>query len=336
MKSTPVESALYFLPLPLMFLSLLIGPSDIIGPADIVVWMQQEILSTPVIGEQKQQLVKTIVLDVRFPRILLAFMVGAALTVSGSALQALFRNPLVSPDILGLSSGAAFGAALALALPFFPLQTSAFILGLAAAGLTYFLAAGKRGVSTVSLILSGIIITGLFTALLTIVQFITDPFKLQTIVHWTMGNLHNASWSKVQSAAMPITGGIIWLFFMRWRLNVIALGDEETRAVGLHPEREKVMILIPATLIASASVAVAGIVGMVGLAVPHMVRLMVGPDNRKNQPLSIAFGGSFLVLVDTVSRTLTSFEIPIGIFTTLIGGPFFIYLLKRHRMIYTE
>jgi iron complex transport system permease protein len=281
-------------------------------------------------------MVEAIILNVRLPRILLAFLVGSALTVSGNSFQALFRNPLVSPDILGLSSGAAFGAAIALISPVLPLQPSAFLFGLLAVGASYFLALTGRGVSTVSLILAGIIISGLFTALLTIVQFLTDPFRLQTIVHWTMGNLHNASWSKVASAALPILFGMLWLFVMRWRLNVIALGDDETRAVGLNPEKEKVLILLPATLTASASVAVAGIIGMVGLAAPHMVRLMTGPDNRKTQPLSIAFGGSFLLLVDDLSRTITSFEIPIGIFTTLIGGPFFIYLLKKSRMLYRE
>jgi iron complex transport system permease protein len=281
-------------------------------------------------------MVEAIILNVRLPRILLAFLVGSALTVSGNSFQALFRNPLVSPDILGLSSGAAFGAAIALISPVLPLQPSAFLFGLLAVGASYFLALTGRGVSTVSLILAGIIISGLFAALLTIVQFLTDPFRLQTIVHWTMGNLHNASWSKVTSAALPILFAMLWLFVMRWRLNVIALGDDETRAVGLNPEKEKVLILLPATLTASASVAVAGIIGMVGLAAPHMVRLMTGPDNRKTQPFSIAFGGSFLLLVDDLSRTITSFEIPIGIFTTLIGGPFFIYLLKKSRMLYRE
>jgi len=233
---------------------------------------------------------------------------------------------------LGLSSGAAFGAAVSLTFVHVPLQLSAFLFGLLAVGASYFLALTRRGVSTVSLILAGIIVSGLFTALLTIVQFLTDPFRLQTIVHWTMGNLHNASWSKVRSAALLIIVAVAWLFVMRWRLNVISLGDEETRAVGLNPEKEKVLILLPATLAASASVAVAGIIGMIGLAVPHMVRMMVGVDNTKTQPVSFVFGGSFLLLVDDVSRSATAFEIPIGIFTTLIGGPFFVYLLKKNRV----
>jgi iron complex transport system permease protein len=330
------ERWFYAFPIPLIVASLFVGPSEQVGVIQILQWMGQRIFPGPSSGPIDVALIEAVLLDIRLPRIILAFLVGAALTVSGNALQALFRNPLVSPDILGLSSGAAFGAALALSLGFLPLQGTAFLLGLVAVGLSYYLALTRRGVAIVSLILAGVIVSGIFTALLTMVQFLTDPFKLQTIVHWTMGNLHTASWAKVRSAVPPILLGSLWLFIIRWRMNVIALGDEETRSVGLNPEREKIMILIPATLIASASVAVAGVIGLVGLAFPHMVRLMVGPDNRRTIPVSFVFGGSFLLLVDDLSRTMASFEIPIGIFTTLIGGPFFIYLLKKNRMGYGE
>jgi iron complex transport system permease protein len=334
MKPSIKEVLVYGAPLPLIVASLFVGPSDIVRAGDLFDWFIKSILH--VRHDQSSEMIEAIAMDVRLPRILLSFLVGSALTVSGISFQALFRNPLVSPDILGLSAGAAFGAALALVFPLLPLQPSAFLFGLLAVGASYFLALTGRGVSTVSLILAGIIISGLFTALLTVVQFLADPFKLQTIVHWTMGNLHNASWSKVTSAVLPILVGMAWLFVMRWRLNVIALGDEETRAVGLNPEREKLMILLPATLAASASVAVAGIIGMVGLAIPHVVRMLMGPDNKKTLPVSIAFGGSFLLLVDDLSRSLMSFEVPIGIFTTLIGGPFFVYLLKTRHMLYRE
>jgi iron complex transport system permease protein len=319
-----------------MIASLLVGPSEQVGVKPVLQWLGDWIFPGFSPGAGDRALVEAVLLDVRLPRILLTFLVGAALTVSGSALQALFRNPLISPDILGLSPGAAFGAALALSLGFLPLQGTAFLMGLAAVALSYFFALTRRGVALVSLILAGVIVSGIFTAFLTLVQFLTDPFKLQTIVHWTMGNLHTASWAKVRSAAVPILCGFVWLYLMRWRMNVIALGDEESRAVGLHPEREKILILIPATLMASASVAVAGVIGLVGLAFPHMVRMMVGPDNRKTVPVSFVFGGSFLLVVDDFSRTLTSFEIPIGLFTTLIGGPFFIYLLKKNRLGYGE
>lgn len=263
---------------------------------------------------------------------LLTFLVGGALAAAGNALQALFRNPLVCPYLLGLSSGGAFGAALALTTSWVPLQPAAFAFGLLAVGSSYFLARTRRRVATVSLILSGVIVSGIFTSLLTVLQFLTDPFKLQTIVHWTMGNLHNATWEKVRSAGPLILVSVACLFLMRWRMNVLSLGDEETRAVGLNPEREKLLLLLPATLAASASVAVAGVIGLAGLMVPHMVRMLIGPDNARSLPASFMFGGSFLLVVDNLSRTLMSFELPVGVFTTLAGGPFFIFLLKRSRL----
>jgi iron complex transport system permease protein len=326
----------FLLPLPILCLSLFIGPAGSIPPSGVMEWLMAKMVSGITPPDRALQMVEEVIVHVRLPRIILAFLVGGALTASGTSLQALVRNPLVAPDILGLSAGAAFGAALALTVTWLPLQLTAFVFGMLSSVITYFLALSRRGVSIIALVLSGIIVSGIFTAMLTVVQILNDPFKLQTIVHWTMGNLHNASWSKVQSAIFPIGASGIALFFMRWRMNVLALGDEETRAIGLNPEREKLLVLVPAVLIASSAVAVAGIIGLVGLAVPHMVRMLVGPDNSRTVPVSFAFGGSFLVLVDDLSRSITSFEVPIGIFTTLIGGPFFIYLLKRARLGFGE
>jgi len=311
---------------------MLVGPADTLEPGKLLSWLAG---SGPG-SVDEEEVIRTIFRDVRLPRIILSFLVGGALASSGNALQALFRNPLVSPYLLGLSSGAAFGAALALATSWLPVQLSAFISGMASVGISFFLARTRKNVSVISLILSGIIVTGIFGSLLTIVQFLTDPFRLQTIVHWTMGNLHNASWAKLRSAAPLILFGTVWLFMLRWRMNVVALGEVETRAVGLNPGREKVLILVPATLVASASVAVSGVIGLVGLVVPHMVRMILGPDNRIGVPACFVFGGTFLLIVDDASRALASFELPIGIFTTLIGGPFFIYLLKKSRIGWDE
>jgi iron complex transport system permease protein len=216
-----------------------------------------------------------------------------------------------------------------LAYSFLPVQVSAFIFGLIAVGLSYFMARKNKNVSIVSLILSGIIVSGIFTALLTLVQFYSDPFKLQSIVHWTMGNLHNANWQKLQSSVIPITVGVLVLFVYRWRLNVLALGDDEARTVGINPEKDKLIILIASTLAASSAVAVAGIIGLYGLIVPHMVRMIIGPDNRQSIPLNFLFGGMFLLIIDDFSRTLSGFEIPIGVFTMLLGAPFFIFLMKK-------
>ena len=316
----------------MVMIALLMGPSEVVNTGDALGWMGNRLFGFPKAVQGNPDLIQTILIEVRMPRVLLTFIVGGSLASAGNALQALFRNPLVSPYILGLSAGSAFGAALAMTTAWLPLQPTAFAFGILAVGLSYFLARSRKSVSVVSLILSGVIVTGIFTALLTIVQFLTDPFKLQTIVHWTMGNLHNASWAKLKSAA-PFCGvGIIWLYLYRWRMNVLAMGDEETRAVGLNPEREKLLILIPATLVASAAIAVAGVIGLIGLVIPHMIRMMIGPDNTKSLPASFTFGGTFLLLVDTFSRTIATFEIPIGVFTTLLGGPFFIFLLRRAKI----
>ena len=332
MKGPLLRYALYTAPIPVLLASLLLGPSSSADAGQVLSWLVSFVFGTELAPSINGDLVRVIVYDVRLPRVLLTFLVGGSLAAAGNALQALFRNPLVSPYILGLSSGAAFGAALAVSIAWLPIQPTAFGFGALAVALSYFLARTRKTVSVVSLILSGVIVTGIFTALLTIVQFMTDPFKLQTIVHWTMGNLHNASWDKLSSAATLIVPSAAWLFLFRWRMNVLAMGDDETRAVGLNPETQRLLILVPATLMATASIAVAGVISLIGLVVPHMVRMMLGPDNRQTLPASFTFGGAFLLLVDTCSRTIASFEIPVGVFTTLIGGPFFIFLLKKAKI----
>jgi iron complex transport system permease protein len=332
LKSPLIRWLLYLLPVPLIIFSLFIGPSDALPPHRVFLWLSHRWFGFPEPININETLLRSILWDVRLPRVLLTFLVGGALATAGNSLQALFRNPLVCPYLLGLSSGGAFGAALALTTAWLPLQPSAFLFSLLAVAASFFLARSRKRVAAVSLILSGVIVSGIFTSLLTILQFLTDPFKLQTIVHWTMGNLHNATWEKLRSAAPLILPSVSWLFLMRWRMNVLAMGDEETRAVGLNPEREKLLLILPATLAASASVAVAGVIGLAGLMVPHMVRMMIGPDNTRTVPACFTFGGSFLLLVDDLSRTMASFELPVGVFTTLAGGPFFIFLLKRAKI----
>ena len=309
------------MPVPLILASLFIGPSQSATP--------EAIFNSIFFDTGNADLIHSVLFDVRLPRILLTFLVGGSLAISGCSIQAIFRNPLTDSYILGLSSGAAFGAALALAYPFLPVQLSAFLFGLLAVGLSYYMARKNKNVSIVSLILSGIIVSGIFTALLTMVQFFSDPFKLQSIVHWTMGNLHNANWEKLKSSIIPISTGVLILFIYRWRLNILALGDDEAKTVGINPEKDKLIVLIAATLASSSAVAVAGIIGLYGLIVPHMVRMLTGPDNRQSIPLNFLFGGSFLLIIDDVSRTIAGFEIPIGVFTMLIGAPFFIYLMKK-------
>ncbi len=315
---------IYALPLPVLVLSLFIGPSAQAGPGDLLQYL------TGSLDYNKAALIEAIFFDVRLPRILLVFLVGGVLALSGSTLQAVFRNPLVSPYVLGLSSGAAFGAALALALPLLPVTVSAFFFGLTAIGFSYFLAQKNKTLSVVSLILAGIIVNGIFTALLTIVQFVSDPFRLQTIVLWTMGNFQNAGWGKLQAAILPAALGVSLLLLFRWRLNVLALGDDEARSAGIDPVRTKRFVLLLVSLASSAAVATAGVISLYGLMIPHIIRMVAGVDNQKTLPLNLVFGGMFLVVIDTISRSVTDFEIPIGIFTMLLGAPFFIYLMKKN------
>ncbi|MDM1247637.1 iron ABC transporter permease [Acinetobacter sp. R933-2] len=334
MKLKQFKNAWFYpLPILLIFFSLLIGPSQTITASDYFLWFMQWIFGMVYFAPEQFQLMQNIVMNVRLPRILLTFMVGAALATAGNGLQALFRNPLVDSYILGISSGAAFGAALALSLTWLSPNLSAFIFGISAVVLTYLFAYQKHEsqASLVMVILSGMIVSGLFLAGLTIIQYLSDPFKLQAIVQWTMGNLHQATWEKVQYACMPILVALIGLYAMRWRLNLMALGAEEAQAIGVNPRREQILLIIFVTLCTSTSVAAAGIISLYGLFMPHIVRMLVGPDHRLTIPANMVLGGSFLLMIDNFSRVLLSFEIPIGIFTMLLGAPFFLLLMKTQR-----
>ena len=309
-------------PFPVMIFSLFIGASDNITIKKIIAFLFMR-------DTADAEMVKTILYHVRLPRILLVFLTGGILAASGSAMQAIFRNPLVDPYILGLSSGAAFGAALALFIAVIPIQISAFIFGLSAVGLSYIMARKNKQVSIVSLILAGIITNGVFTALLTIVQIVSDPFKLQSIVHWIMGSFHTANWFKLKLVLIPAAIGLFVMFLLRWKLNVLALGDEEALSVGINPGRIKIWILIATTLASSAVIAVSGIIGLYGLIVPHLVRMVFGVNNKSTLLMNLLLGGAFLVVIDDISRSFKGFEIPIGVFTMLICAPLFIWLLKK-------
>lgn len=328
MNPRVTRAIVFALPLPVVALSLLVGPSVTVSATELV----DLLLGRTGLSPERTALIHAVITDVRLPRVLLAALVGASLSGSGVALQAVFRNPLVCPYILGLASGAAFGAALALATGTGSPQVLAFVFGLAAVGLAYLIARGHSDVPTVTLVLSGVMVGALFTALLTVVQFFADPFRLQTIVHWTMGSLHTASWPRLRSALLPALAGLGCLFALRFRLNVLAMGDEEARAVGVRPERERILILVPAALAASAAVASAGVVGLVGLVVPHIARMVVGPDNRRLLPAATAMGATLVMLVDDLARSLASFELPMGVFTTLVGAPVFVVLMRRARV----
>lgn len=335
MKSS-VSVLIYLLPVPLIIFSLLIGPSEQFGLGDFS-YALYAFFSTPNhlsnIELARLELMQNIIVNVRMPRVFLTFLVGAALASSGNTLQALFRNPLVDSYVLGISSGAALGAALALLTGWLPVQVSAFLFGILAVCMTYGFAQQRYEKSSVVVILlSGMIVSGLFIAGLSIVQYLSDPYKLQAIVQWTMGNLHQATWDKVEQAVLPIALSLLGMYGMRWRLNLLALGQLEAQAVGVDPRRDQFLLVLFVTLATSSSVAVAGIISLYGLFVPHVVRMLIGPDNAKTVPANIFLGGSFLLIIDNLSRTFSTFEIPIGIFTMLLGAPLFLYLIRRYRM----
>jgi len=271
-----------------------------------------------------------ILFRIRLPRLLLAMFAGAALSVSGASLQALFKNPLVFEFSLGISYGAAFGAALSLVFlgrGFVP-QLAAFAFAVVAVVLVLVIA-GKSASQIVPVLLSGVIVSALFQALLSLVEFFANPYALQALIFWLLGSLSQAVWGDL-AVTLPIIGlGVAVLVLFRWRLNVLSLGDEEARALGVNVRREKALVIAVATLTTAAATSVTGVINWVGLIVPHLVRMMVGADNRKVIPLSAALGASLLIVADDFARSAASFEIPIGILTSVVGIPFFIVLLKR-------
>jgi iron complex transport system permease protein len=271
-----------------------------------------------------------ILFRIRLPRLLLALFAGAALAVSGASLQAIFRNPLVFEFSLGISHGAAFGASLSLVFlgRAVPAQAGAFIFAVVAV-LTVLFIAGKSASQIVTILLSGIVVSALFQALLSFVEFFANPYALQSLIFWLMGSLGQAGWGDLAVSLPVIAMSVTALILLRWRLNVLSLGDDEARALGIDVRREKILVISLAAMATAAAPAVTGVISWIGLIVPHLVRMAVGADNRKVVPLSAAYGASLLLFADTVVRSAASFEIPIGILTSLVGIPFFIVLLKR-------
>lgn len=332
MKNIKIIVLLILFPLLLFVLSLTIGSTQHIGLVELV---QRMCVQLGLIQDQHllaDRSLNTILWQVRLPRVLLTFMVGAALASSGGVLQAIFRNPIVDPFTLGISSGSAFGAALAMLFPIMSVNLSAFIFGVCAVGLTYLVSYSGARTPIVGMVLAGMVISGVFTALLTLLQYLSDPYKLQAIVQWTMGNLHTASWSKVYHAIGPISVGLFVIVLYRWKLNLLSLGDQEALAIGVNPRVIKLILIGVATMITASAVAAVGVISLFGLIVPHISRMIFGPNNNIAVWANISIGGSFLLLIDDFSRAVMPFEIPIGVFTMIVGAPLFIYLMRRNAM----
>jgi iron complex transport system permease protein len=275
--------------------------------------------------------VENVVLLVRGPRVMAALLVGSALAVAGAAFQGLFRNPLVSPDILGASSGAALGAVIGIffSLGVFGIEFLAFVGGLAAVAAVYVIGSMLRSRDPILvLVLAGVVIGALLGAGVGLVKYLADPYnQLPAMTFWLLGSLAATSVSDLLPLLGPVAIGTLVLVALRWRMNVMSLPDEEARALGVSTGPLRIAIVTAATLVTSASVATSGIIGWIGLVVPHLARALVGPDFPKLLPASALLGGGFLLFIDTLARTAAPVEIPLGILTAVIGTPFFIWLL---------
>jgi iron complex transport system permease protein len=277
---------------------------------------------------------ESVVIDVRLPRLLAGLLIGAGLSISGASFQGLFRNPLVSPHILGVSAGAGFGAALGI-LYFgnvFMVQLLSFLFGLIAVFLTYALSRTYRSTPVLMLVLAGIIIGALFSAGTSLLKYIADPVnQMPSIVFWLLGSLNNASNKDIAVVGPIIAAGIVVLYLIRWRINLLTMGEEDARALGVNTGQIRAVIILCATLISASAVCISGVIGWVGLVIPHIGRILVGADNKYLLPVSALIGAIYLVGVDLIARTAMETEIPIGILTAIIGAPIFAYLLRKNR-----
>ena len=272
------------------------------------------------------------VLNVRLPRVLLACLVGCALSAAGTGYQTVFQNPMAAPDILGASSGACTGAALAILTGQSSVMITVFAFGfsLLSVALVYLVGSHARGSRVVNLLLAGIMVGSLFSACTSYIKLVADPTnQLPEITYWLMGSLSGTRMSTVTFAAVCMAVGLVPLLLLRWRMNLLTLSADEARAMGIHTDRLRLAVILSATVLTAAAVSVSGMIGWVGLVIPHLSRRIVGSDCRRLMPMACLFGAAFLLLVDNMARCLTATEIPIGILTAFVGAPFFIYLMVK-------
>ncbi len=317
-------------PTSLVIVSLFLG-RYVVPPAQVM-----QILGNKFLGMNFDPLwtssAETVILQVRLPRAIMAALIGAGLSMSGASFQGMFQNPLVSPFILGVSAGASFGAAmgLVLELPALAVQGLAFVFGILAVGLAYFLAHIYKATPILMLVLSGMVVSAFFQSLLSLIKFVADDEeKLPAITFWLMGSLGSIEVKDLTIAVIPITLSMIVLYLLRWKLNVLSMGDRESRSLGVNNELMKGIIIIVTTVITSTAVAFSGIIGWVGQVIPHFCRMIVGPDHRVLIPATMLVGAGYLILIDNFCRLLTANEIPLGILTAMVGAPVFAYLLRK-------
>ena len=286
------------------------------------------------LNKNSNEMTINVIWGLRLPRILGAILVGAALSVSGSAYQGIYRNPLISPDFLGVSSGACIGAAIAilLSLPSSFISLFAFIGGIIAVIITSLIPTFIKNRSNIMLILSGIIVSSLMSSILGLLKFIADPeSELASITYWTMGSFSYVSLQEIIPMIIILVPSIIILILLSWWIDVVSIGENEAKSLGANTRLIKTIVIVCATLLTSGSVCLAGTIGWVGLIIPHFSRLLVGSSNKKVIPVSALLGSIFMLLVDTLTRTIGIIEMPVSIMTGIIGAPFFIWLLIKRK-----
>lgn len=329
MKKTPVFFAMIILGA-VIFVSIGLGKYPV-SLSDIAMFFFYKLSGMNYLQEEKLKLIENLIISIRLPRIIVAAMTGAALSTSGAAYQAMFVNPLVSPGLLGVLSGSSFGAAIGMLFfkSWYLVQLSTFTGGFAAVLMSMFFAGIHKSDSTIMLVLGGIISGALFSALLSMVKYVADPFsQLPAIVYWLMGNLSMSADSETLiKAGIPLCTAIFLIIMMSRHLNVLSMGNDEAKTLGINVSRIRMTVILCATMASSLSVVMAGQIGWVGLLVPHITRMITGPDNETLVPVSALAGATYLIIVDDISRLSFAYEIPPGILTALVGIPCFAIVL---------
>ncbi|MGM7634910.1 FecCD family ABC transporter permease [Bacillus sp. Hm123] len=316
------------LPIVLLFISLCLG-RYFISPTTVYQILLSKVMP---IEQTWSAMEETVVLTVRLPRTILAMMIGAGLSISGASFQGMFGNPLVSPHILGVSSGAGFGAALSIVLFGSSTITIIFAIafGIVAMLVTFSISKVRKKSPLFVLILAGVITSAMFEAALSLIQYVADPQdELPTIVFWLMGSLAGTSYASLIIGVPLILIGIIILWLLRWRINIMSLSETEAKSLGTNVHKMRWGIIVASTLITATAVSLSGIIGWVGLIIPHIARMIVGSNHQILIPVSISIGAMYLLVIDNVARTLTAAEIPLSILTAIFGVPFFAYLLRK-------
>jgi len=291
-----------------------------------------EAIFNVITGVEVDETVYSVLFKVRLPRIILALFVGAGLAVAGTSFQSLFSNPLATPDTLGVATGASFGAVLALLLSnnSVVVQLSALAFGLLSLLITCMVSKMNGKSSIIMVVLSGMVVSSIFQALVSLVKYTADTEeKLPAITYWLMGSMSRATVSSLLIGAPFILIGILILFILRWRLNILSLNEDEAKSLGINVKQLRLMVMIASTMVTASCVSMCGQVGWVGLLVPHAARMIYGSDNKKLIPAGIGIGATFMIVIDTIARAATAAEIPVSILTALIGAPFFVILLRK-------